>query len=388
MQTFAAVGFMGFVLIAPNLAHATGLAERDFGIAVTFIFIGTAVSSAMTGTYMRWFGSVGAQALAVVWMAGVILIVYVGSWEATMLAAFLFGLGYGPLSPISMTIVTERTPPRNRGLFLSIRQSSQPLAGVVLGRALPPLMLAYGWQAGVLSISVTVALGFLIIFIWPSLFRLRDERTIRAPVDVASRNHGLVPALVSRFTIPSNLRVLWIAGIIFAVTQVGLVFFTYIYMLEEVKLSPIAAGIFASNLQIAGLLGRPIFGWLCDRLGRTDVVLIAIALISVASSYGLVLVEAGWSSWAFFGLALACGFSGQGWNAVFTAAMSELVPREKLAEMNGRAFAFLSLGWMSGAPFCWSLIEVFGNYRPLYAVVMALNLAVVLLLAVWMFRRR
>ncbi len=388
VQTFAAVGFMGFVLIAPNLAAATGLAERDFGLAVTFIFIGTAISSAMTGTYMRWFGSVGAQGLTVVWMAGVFLIVYVGSWQATMLAAFLFGLGYGPLSPISMTIVTERTPPRNRGLFLSIRQSSQPLAGVILGRALPPLMLAYGWQIGVLSISVTVALGFVIIFIWPQLFRLRDERTLRAPVDVTSRNRGLWHALASRFVVPANLRVLWAAGIIFAITQVGLVFFTYIYMLEEVKLSPIAAGIFASNLQVAGLLGRPVFGWICDRIGRTDVVLIGIALISVASGYGLVLVEADWSGWAFFGLALACGFAGQGWNAVFTAAMSELVPREKLAEMNGRAFSILSLGWMSGAPFCWYLIEVFGNYRPLYAVVMALNLAVAVLLSIWTLRRR
>ncbi|MFY0612570.1 MAG: MFS transporter [Hyphomicrobiaceae bacterium] len=388
VQTFAAAGFMGFVLIAPNLAAATGLAERDFGLAVTFIFIGTAISSAMTGTYMRWFGSVGAQALTVVWMAGVILIVYVGSWEATMAAAFLFGLGYGPLSPISMTIVAERTPQQRRGLFLSIRQSSQPLAGVILGRALPPLMLAYGWQVGVLSISVTVALGFVIIFIWPQLFRLRDERTIRAPVDIASRNLGLVHAIASRFVVPANLRVLWAAGIIFAITQVGLVFFTYIYMLEEVKLSPVAAGIFASNLQVAGLFGRPVFGWICDRIGRTDVVLIGIALISVASSYGLVLVDAEWSTWAFFGLALACGFAGQGWNAVFTAAMSELVPREKLAEMNGRAFSILSLGWMSGAPFCWYLIEVFGNYRPLYAVVMALNLAVAVLLGVWMMRRR
>ena len=378
---------MGFVLIAPNLAKETGLAERDFGLALTFIFIGTALSSALTGAYLRWFGSVGAQALAVVWMAGVILIVYVGSWSATMCAAFLFGLGYGPLSPISMTIVTERTPPRNRGLFLSIRQSSQPLAGVILGRALPPLMLAYGWQAGVLSLSVAVALGFLIIFIWPQLFRLRDERAIRAPVSVASRGGGIWRGLASRFTIPANLRVLWIAGVIFAVTQVGLVFFTYIYMLEEVKLSPIAAGIFASNLQIAGLFGRPVFGWLCDRIGRTDVVLVSIALLSVATSIGLIFVDASWSGWAFFALALACGGAGQGWNAVFTAAMSELVPREKLAEMNGRAFAFLSLGWMSGAPFCWALVEVFNNYRPLYAVVLALNLAVATLLGVWILRR-
>ena len=379
---------MGYVLIAPNLAAATGLADRDFGLVVTFIFMGTALSSAMTGFYMRCFGSVAAQALAVVWMAAVFLLVYVGTWWAVMLSAFLFGCGYGPLSPIGMTIVAERTPHRNRGLFLSIRQSSQPLAGVVLGRALPPLMLAYGWQAGVLTVSVTVALGFLMIFFWPRLFMLRDEHALRAPVPAESRNRGLVAAVVTRFSIPANLRVLWAAGIIFAITQVGMVYFTYIYMIEEVKLLPIAAGIFASNLQIAGLFGRPVFGWLCDRIGRTDVVLVLIALISVAAAYGLVLVETGWSGWAFFALALACGASGQGWNAVFTAAMSEIVPREKLAEMNGRAFAFLSLGWMSGAPFCWLLIETFGNYRPLYAAVMALNLAIALLLSIWIFRRR
>lgn len=387
VQSLAAVGFMGFVLIAPNLAKETGLQERDFGLAVTFIFIGTAVSSAMTGSYMRWFGSVGTQALTVVWMAGAILVVYAGTWEATMFAAFLFGLGYGPLSPISMTIVTERTPFANRGLFLAIRQSSQPLAGVILGRALPPLMLAYGWQVGVLSLSVAVALGFVFIFLWPSLFILRDERQIRAPVADDSRNRGLLSAIVSRLVVPANLRVLWSAGIIFAVTQVSLVFFTYIYMLEAVKLSPIAAGIFASNLQVAGLFGRPIFGWLCDRIGRTDVVLILIALISVVSSFGLIMVEANWSAWAFLILALACGASGQGWNSVFTAAMSELVPREKLAEMNGRAFSILSIGWMSGAPFCWLLIELLGSYRPLYAIVMGLNLLVAIVLAVWALRR-
>lgn len=379
---------MVFVLIPPNLAAETGLAERDFGFAMTFIFLGAAISSAMTGSCMRWFGSVGLQALTIVWMAGAMLVITAGTWSSTMLAAFLFGLGYGPLSPISMTIVTERTPIRNRGLFLSIRQSSQPLAGVVLGRALPPMMLAYGWQAGILATSVAVALGFVLIFSWPSLFRLRHERAIRAPVDIETRNRGLLRAIASRFVIPPDLRVIWAAGVIFAITQVGLVFFTYIYMLEEVKLSPIAAGIFASNLQLAGLFGRPMFGWICDRIGRTDVVLITIALISVGASFGLVAAQATWSGWAFLGLALACGASGQGWNAVFTAAMSELVPREKLAEMNGRAFSFLSLGWMTGAPFCWLLVESFGNYRPLYMVVIALNLFVALMLAIWALRRR
>ena len=162
-QMLAAGGFIFFALIVPELARETGLPERDFGLAVTFIFIGTALSSPLTGLYTRLFGSVGAQALALAWMSGALLLILFGTWWMTMLAAVLFGMGYGPLSPLGMTIVTERTPRSNRGLFLSIRQSSQPFAGVILGRLLPPFVLAYGWQAGVLSISASVAIGVAVV---------------------------------------------------------------------------------------------------------------------------------------------------------------------------------------------------------------------------------
>jgi predicted MFS family arabinose efflux permease len=70
---------------------------------------------------------------------------------------------------------------------------------------------------------------------------------------------------------------------------------------------------------------------------------------------------------------LACGVSGQAWNAVFTNAMAELVAPDQLAEMNGRAFSFLSLGWMAAAPACWLLIETFSEYRPIFYALIALN---------------
>ncbi len=378
---------MAFVLLAPALAEATGLEERDFGLALTFIFIGTALSSPMTSIYMRWCGSVGVQILALIWMSLAMLVILQGSWWATIFAAFLFGLGYGPLGPIGMAVVTERTPNYNRGLFLSIRQSSQPLAGVVLGRVLPPFVAVAGWQLGVTSTAAAIFMGVLVIMLWPHLYRLRDDAAARRAPVITGDGSGLLSTLVQRFTIPAGMRVLWLSGMVFAISQIGMVFFSYIYMLEAVKLTPIAAGIFASNLQLAGLFGRPVFGWVCDRIGRTEYVLIAIALMSTATAFALLSADATWSATALFMLALACGFSGQAWNAVFTAALSEIVPRERLAEMNGRAFAFLSVGWMSAAPFCWFLIETFASYRPMYLTLMVLNIAVAVILTVWSFNR-
>lgn len=386
-QMLAAGGFIFFALIVPELARETGLPERDFGLAVTFIFIGTALSSPLTGLYTRLFGSVGAQALALAWMSGVLLLILFGTWWMTMLAAFLFGMGYGPLSPLGMTIVTERTPRSNRGLFLSIRQSSQPFAGVILGRLLPPFVLAYGWQAGVLSISASVAIGVAVVALWPGLFRLRDEAAIKQRSSAGAATGGGLPAFLARFAIPPELRALWFSGVIFAITQVVMVFFCYIYLLEEIGMSPIAAGIFASNLQLAGLFSRPVSGWICDRLGRSDVVLIAISIVSVFASLAMLAMTKDWGAVPLLAVALACGVSGQAWNAVFTNAMAELVAPDRLAEMNGRAFSFLSLGWMAAAPACWLLIETFAEYRPIFYTIIVLNVLVTISLIFGLSRR-
>ena len=57
-------------------------------------------------------------------------------------------------------------------------------------------------------------------------------------------------------------------------------------------------------------------------------------------------------------LAIGCGVSGQCWNSVFVTAMSFRVDAGDLAELNGRAFAFLSIGWMASPPLIWALIVV------------------------------
>ncbi len=56
-QAAAAVGFWSFSLLAPELAAETGLNERDFGLAVSFIFLGTFFYSGLPAT---WWGALAA----------------------------------------------------------------------------------------------------------------------------------------------------------------------------------------------------------------------------------------------------------------------------------------------------------------------------------------
>ena len=98
-QMLAAAGFIGFSVLAPEFANLTGLNERDFGISVTFFFLGTALSSPFSGVLVQRLGTVRTLVVIKLFMAAGYLVCLAGTWSALMLAAFLFGIGYGPCGP-------------------------------------------------------------------------------------------------------------------------------------------------------------------------------------------------------------------------------------------------------------------------------------------------
>lgn len=120
-QFVAGVGFWSFGLLAPELAVETGLNERDFGLSITFTFLGTFLSSPFTGAWVRRYGGGGAVARFFAIMTGAIALILTGTWTGTMLAAFLFGLGYGPQGPVGMSLVAQTARAEQRGLFLALR---------------------------------------------------------------------------------------------------------------------------------------------------------------------------------------------------------------------------------------------------------------------------
>ena len=375
-QFTAGVGFWSFGLLAPELAAETGLNERDFGLSITFTFIGAFLSSPFTGAYVRRFGGSGAVFRFCVAMAASISLVLTGTWTGTMLAAFLFGLGYGPQGPVGMTVVTQASDPKRRGLFLALRHSAVPLAAALSGRILPPFMLIAGWQAGVLSVAALLALAAIFALVFARLFEVQ----VTPP-----RNLTPVQRFRELFRVPPNLRFLWGVGFAFAFTQTAVTTFSYIYLLEVAGLSVIAAGIFASNLHATALIGRPVLGMITDRLGNPEHVLGLIAIVTVIALGCLLNVDADTPAWLLIPLALACGVSGQCWNSVFVTAMSFHVESSELAELNGRAFAFMSVGWMASPPLIWGLVEITGGYLVPLSGLAFLNLMVAAFL---IFRRK
>ena len=105
-----------------------------------------------------------------------------------------------------------------------------------------------------------------------------------------------------------------------------------------------------------------------------------ISLTTILTIVGLSYAEPGMPTWQLFGLAIATGIAGQTWNSVFTTAMSYRVSPQRLTEFNGRAFSFLSFGWMATPLLFWILIRASGGYElPFFIVLVANAFAVVAL---------
>ena len=370
-QFAAGLGFWSFGLLAPELAAETGLNERDFGLSITFTFIGALLSSAFTGAWVRRFGGAGSVARFFAMMTGAMALVLTGTWTGTMVAAFLFGIGYGPQGPVGMTLVAQTAKRSQRGLFLSLRHAMVPLAAAISGRVLPPFMLWAGWQMGVLSVSAVLILAMLFALLAARCFEI--EAAPQRPGSAWTRLAEIV-------SVPPQLRFLWGIGFCFALTQTAVTTFSYLYLLEVAGLDVVSAGIFASNLHLTALIGRPILGWLTDKVGHAQCVLAGIAAITVIALFCLMSVSQETSGLVLIPLAIACGIAGQCWNSVFVTAMSFQVAPEELAELNGRAFAFLSIGWMASPPIIWALIELTGGYNVPLMGLAAINAVLVLVL--------
>lgn len=369
-QGAAAFGFIAFSLLAPGLALETGQDERDFGLAFSFIFFGSALASPLCGTMMRRFGSVGTMVITLSGMACVALIALWGTWATVMLAAFLYGLFYGPYGPANITVVNRKTPKRRVGLFLAIRQSGVSLAGAGGGFILPAIMVAVGWQVGIWAMVGVLIAAVAMTLLFAPLFRVTPEQpTMRTEL------HRTFPRrLVASFVLPPNLRLLGCIAVLMAVIHTTLFTFVYIYLLEEVHLSPVMAGQFFAIIQLVAIVGRPVMGWLSDRWGRPELVLLGIAIAATTSIILAMMISPDTPVWMLYPVALLAGLSGNTWSPIFAMIVGRRAPEGELAEVTGRAYSLAAAGWTASPLLMWSLIELSGGYMVPFGTVVGLGL--------------
>ena len=332
--------------IAPALMDAHGLEQQMVGYFSASNICGAILFLILGAPLLRRMGSVHALQIGLCMGALGALVFMLPPLPLLLMGTFMMGLGYGPSTPAGSDILQRHAPARHRVLIFSIKQAGVPAGGILAGLLLPQFILWGGLDLCLIACSLLAAATALLI---TPFRRLDKERDQSQPLTLAA---FLSPANIKKpfvaLTSHPHLLKLAMSGTCLAVGQGVWISFLVTMLVRNLDMSLTAAGIYFSIMQVTGVLGRILLGFIADRIGSGRETLRMNAVASSLTTCALFFLSPDWPAWA---IALLCGLAGitvTSWNGVQIAEIARLVPLERVREASSGATLILFLGYVIG----------------------------------------
>jgi len=130
-----------------------------------------------------------------------------------------------------------------------------------------------------------------------------------------------------------------------------------------------------SAAQIAGVLGRVLWGAVADHVFEPRRVLAMLGLTMALCGVAAALFTAGWPLAAVVAVCVLYGATAVGWNGVFLAEVARLAPEGRVAVVTGGTQFFTFSGVLMGPPVFGAIAAATGSYSAGFVLIAALPLA-------------
>jgi len=383
IQIFVSVAAAAVSVLAPEIGRDVGVAPKLVGVFVGIAFAASMAASLVSGMFIERHGAIRVSQVCVLLCAAGMLTIALGtSYSATALvslaiAPVLIGLGYGPITPASSHILARTTDRSRMALTFSIKQTGVPAGGALAGAALPILALAMGWHVAFVAVAL---LGVPVLLL---------SELVRKSLDVghaASRPPSLGRALVPLRELfrAEALRGLAVTSLIYAALQACLVSFIVVYLTESLLFSLVAAGLVLTVTNVAGVVGRILWGGFADLHLAPHALLGWLGVAAGGCAFATAGFGASWPMAAILATSALFGATAIGWNGVMLSEVARLAPPQRVGAITG-AFGFVTFGGVMGGPPLFALISALtGDYRYGFATFGSLAGAS----GVWLLARR
>ncbi len=353
--------------IAPKLAAALGIPVELIGLQVSVAYCGAMAMSVVAGVVQRRFGAVRTNQMAAALVVLSLLLLTVPTLPAFAAGSLGVGLAYGMINPAASHLMMKVASPANRNLIFSLKQTGQPLGGVVAGLMGPPLAVAFGWQWSLVAGAVIAAIAGLAI--QPLRRRFDTDR------EPHSRFRGALLADIQIVWRNRGLRLLGFAAFCFAAVQLALVTYAVTMLVEEISLDLVTAGAILAGVQIAGVCGRLVWGAVADRLRNGLRTILIVQALSLVAAVLTALMGPDDPMWRINLILLLFGFTAIGWNGVFMAEIARLAPAGRIGSATGGVLVVTFLGVMFGPVIFTAAHDAVGAYTSSYGVTTLLIVA-------------
>jgi len=325
------------------------------GIFMSLIYLGATLVAPVSGYFINRFGAIGISQICLVLCALGLGAISIPVIPVIIIGAFIMGIGYGPVTPASSHLLVRTTPVSMMSVVFSIKQTGVPIGGAMAGAIVPHLVILWGWKTSAIMVGV---LGLILaVFLNPYRKQFDTERS-----NLSRLSWKNIIESVKMVVLHHELRRIVISSFFFSTMQLSLVSFIVIYLIEDVNMTLIQAGILLATAQTAGIIGRIVWGALVDRGVKPRLML---GILGIAMAVGSLSSTAFSPQWPFFAVLIVCALFGAaaiGWNGVYLAEVARVAKPEFAGMATGGSLFFTFAGILIGLPAFSLVVEKSGSY--------------------------
>ncbi|MBZ9870422.1 MFS transporter [Mesorhizobium sp. BR1-1-9] len=354
-------------VVADQVTRAVNLPVEAAGFYTTLNYIFIALGTLCSGVLIPLIGPLRLSFVCI-FAGGFALILFgFASLPAIVTAVAFMGLCYGPLTPSSTQAIASQGPIANLTLFMSVRQTSVPIGGVLAGLVVPPLVLWFHLPAAMLMIGVVVTLVGLV-----AGFALNVVRAEVPPPRPLGRLGLLAPL---RYLLQDDdLLRLSFGSMIYGAMQLTVSSLLVVFLMTSLGRNLVVAGLFLGINQAGAIIGRIGWGFLADRLAALRAVL---AGVGVGMSVMCMLAGMLWPSapdWLVGMVVFVLGATTSGWNGVFLTCLIQAVPVDRAGFAASGSLLFSYFGIVLGPPL-FGILALFTSFSTAFFAFSVLALA-------------
>jgi sugar phosphate permease len=323
----------------PFIAADLQLSPMAMGQVLSAFFAGYALMQIPGGLLADRYGARLVLTVSILmWSLMTALTGMATSLAALLAIRFLFGVAEGPFPPAVSKSIARWCPSRELA-----RSTGSLIGATSLGASIAPifvvaLIATWGWRSVFHAMFVPGVLVALLV--WRYIRNSPVESRYVTPRELQDYDEGAAQEQTSgKATLAQTLRsapVLWCAAGFFFLnlTSWGVLNWLPTYLLQARGFSVQKMGYFAAVTSLAGAIGYPLGGYICDRYFRRRIKLLIIfgVLLSSTLTYAAAIAPTG--EWAVACFATALLVSGLAFTPLLTLPLI-FVPKQAIGSATG-----------------------------------------------------
>jgi MFS family permease len=327
--------------IAPVVAAEYGIDASLVGYHISVVSLGLIASLLACVGVSRRLGSARTAQIGQCLVAAGMLCSILPSAAFLLPGSLVIGLGFGLLAPPASALMMRFAPPARRNLVFSLQQTSVPLGGVIAALAAPALAVNFGWRWAFLQAVFMLCLAIVLLQVGRPAWD--DDRDPAHPAFARNPLEGFRSNWRDR-----SVRLLSFAGMSFCWAQFCVATFAVVACVAVLDMTLVQAGLVLTAVQVASTVGRMLAGWIADRIGSAERVLLWMAWTMLLLSVAFVWLSLAWPTWLVFTLFAALGIASGAWAGILMAEVGKKAPPGRVAAVVGGMLIYVNLGKLAG----------------------------------------